>query len=231
VAIENVPSLASAHDGAFGRWVSAALAEVGCDTISLNVLNAADYGVPQDRKRAIMLANPWGFPNPYPAPILAEPFHRSVDSAIGDLRGLPQGAVPNHLWPVPGAELQARISALRHGEPLNERFTGGCRRLWPDRPGFTMMGNHGQPHVHPHEHRFLSVREMARLQGFPDRFTIEGNVRQQQDQVANAIPPPLAEHVALALRPLLDAVSERPDAAGYPACPRTPVAGSSIAVA
>ncbi len=208
VAIENVPPIGTVHDGAFGRWLSAALADAGLGSVSLEILNAADYGVPQNRKRAIVIATPCG-QTPYPAPILAEPFHRSVDAAIGDLRRLPQGALPNHDWPVPGAELQARISALSHGEPLNARFTGGCRRLWPDRPGFTTMGNHGQPHIHPSEDRFLSVREMARLQGFPDTFTLEGSVRRQQDQVANAIPPPLAEHVALALRPLLDAVSER----------------------
>jgi len=72
------------------------------------------------------------------------------------------------------------------------------------------MSNNGQPHVHPHENRFLSVREMARIQGFPDSFLFSGPVRDQQRQVGNAIPPPLAEHVALALRPMLDAVRKRP---------------------
>jgi len=209
VVIENVPPIGTVHDGVFGRWLSAALADLGYGTTSLEVLNAACYGVPQDRKRAIIVANPWGLPNPYPGAILAQPFHRSVDSAIRDLEHLPQGAVPNHEWPVPGAKLQARIVALSHGEPLNAGFTGGCRRLRPDRPGFTMMSNNGQPHIHPHEHRFLSVREMARIQGFPDSFLFSGPVRDQQRQVGNAIPPPLAEHVALALRPVLDSVCER----------------------
>lgn len=207
VAIENVPGIGRVHDGVFGRWLSAALADVGYDTISLKVLNAAAYGVPQKRKRAIIVANRRGLPNRYPMPIVTEPYFRTVDVAIDDMRGLPQGAVPNHEWPEPGHELQTRISALSHGEPLNRQFTGGCRRLWPHKAAFTMMANNGQPHIHPHEHRFLSVREMARLQGFPNSFLFCGPVREQQKQVGNAIPPPLAEHVALALRDLLDEVA------------------------
>jgi len=210
VVIENVPPIATVHGGVFGRWLAAALADLGYDTISLEVLNAACYGVPQDRKRAIIVANPWDLLNPYPRAILAEPFYRTVDSAIGDLRGLPQGALPNHEWPIPGKPKQDRIARLSWGQPLYPNFTGCSRRLWPDRPAYTVTANNGQPHVHPHEDRFISVREMARLQGFPDAFTFEGSVSEAQRQVGNAIPPPLAEHIALALRPLLDSVVEQP---------------------
>jgi DNA (cytosine-5)-methyltransferase 1 len=203
VVIENVAPIGTIHDGVFGRWVSAAFADVGYDTISLQVLNAAAYGVPQSRKRAIIVANRWGLPNPYPIPIFDERFFRTVDAAIGDLQGLPQKAVPNHEWPKLGAGRQARITALSYGEPLYENFTGCCRRLRPDRPANTVTANNGVPHVHPHEHRLLSVREMARLQGFPDSFLFCGGLTAGQRQVGNAIPPPLAEHIALALRVLL----------------------------
>ena len=202
VVVENVPPIGTVHEGAFGHWLSTTLADVGYGTISLQVLNAAAYGVPQKRERAIIIANPWDLPNAYPMPILAEPFYRTVDSAIGDLEALPQGAVPNHLWTI--SSVPEKVTATRPGEPINEKFRGGCRRLWGDRPAFTIVGNHGQPHIHPHLDRLLSVREMARLQGFPDSFVFEGEMCPQQDQVGNAIPPPLAEHVALALRPMLD---------------------------
>lgn len=207
LAIENVAQIGTVHGGVFGRWLSAALADVGYDTISLQVLKAAAYGVPQRRERAIIVANRWGLQNLYPSPILAKPFFRTVDPAIDDLRSLPQGAVPNHEWPKLGAGRQARITALSQGEPLYENFTGCCRRLRPDRPANTVTANNGVPHVHPHEHRLLSVREMARLQAFPDTFLFCGSVVEGQRQVGNAIPPPLAEHIALALRPLLDEVA------------------------
>ena len=49
--------------------------------------------------------------------------------------------------------------------------------------------------IHPWEDRTLSVREAARLQGFQDSFTFLGNLRSQQQQVANAVPPQMAEAV------------------------------------
>jgi len=204
VAIENVPAIESCHDGVFGRWIAATLADLGYGTVSLEVLNAAAYGVPQRRKRAVIVANRSGVRNPYPVPILSEPFFRTVDAAIGDLRGLPQGAAANHIWPV--SRVPEKIAATPPGGSVST-FRGGCRRLRGDRPACTVTANHGRPHLHPHLHRTLSVREMARLQGFPDSFVFEGGISAQQDQVANAIPPPLAEHVALALRTLLDEVA------------------------
>ena len=65
------------------------------------------------------------------------------------------------------------------------------------------MASNGVPHIHPHEHRSISLREMARLQGFSDSFLFCGSLLNRQRQVGNAVPPPLAEHIALALRVLL----------------------------
>jgi DNA (cytosine-5)-methyltransferase 1 len=50
--------------------------------------------------------------------------------------------------------------------------------------------------LHPVENRGLSVRECARLQGFPDDFEFLGSVTQQYSQVANAFPPPISEIIA-----------------------------------
>lgn len=49
--------------------------------------------------------------------------------------------------------------------------------------------------IHPWLNRTLSVREAARLQGFRDDFVFLGNLRSQQQQVANAVPPKMAEAV------------------------------------
>jgi DNA (cytosine-5)-methyltransferase 1 len=53
---------------------------------------------------------------------------------------------------------------------------------------------------HPIEHRNLTLREGARLQGFPDDYVFSGSKREITKQIGNAIPPPMAEAVAKSLR-------------------------------
>ena len=54
----------------------------------------------------------------------------------------------------------------------------------------------GYEYVHPIENRTLSVREAARIQGFPDDFVFTGNMREQYIQVGNAVSPLVSEYFA-----------------------------------
>lgn len=89
---------------------------------------------------------------------------------------------------------------------LTHTFNGKFRRLDPEGVSPTVDTRFGvaRNFLHPFEHRALTVREAARLQGFPDTFIFQGSRAQQYKFVGNAVPPPLAkaiaESLALAMR-------------------------------
>jgi DNA (cytosine-5)-methyltransferase 1 len=63
----------------------------------------------------------------------------------------------------------------------------------------------GDPHyvIHPTHDRAFTVREAARIQGFPDSFEFLGSLRDQRRMVANAVPPPVAATLAKSIRSFL----------------------------
>ncbi len=77
------------------------------------------------------------------------------------------------------------------------------RRLPENEPAIAITNFRKNMLIHPREDRGLSVREAARLQSFPDDFIFFGGIGQQQQQVANAVPPLLAKAVAKAVRRML----------------------------
>ncbi len=85
---------------------------------------------------------------------------------------------------------------------LVHTFNGKFRRLPPNKPAPTVDTRFGDPRyfVHPTEHRGFTVREAARLQGFPDHFIFSGTSAAQFRMIGNAVPPPLATSVASFIR-------------------------------
>jgi len=69
------------------------------------------------------------------------------------------------------------------------------RRLERDEARTLIAGHRALP-VHPTQHRSISAREAAVIQGFPNNYIFCGPRAWQPLQVANAVPPPLAEAVA-----------------------------------
>jgi len=58
-------------------------------------------------------------------------------------------------------------------------------------------------YIHPNQDRVLSVRECARVQGFPDNFSFEGKLREKYMQIGNAVPPPLGKALGWSIRSIL----------------------------
>lgn len=76
-------------------------------------------------------------------------------------------------------------------------YEGGYRRAVKEEPSYTAYWTRGMTSIHPELNRFLSPRECARIQSFPDRFVFKGNTIEHYTQICNAVPPIFAECLGL----------------------------------
>lgn len=192
--MENVAAI---MDGGLKDALKREFGRVGYDRIYFNVLHAEDYGTPSVRRR-VFISN---------MEIKPRNLGRFVTVAEA-LEGLPEPtpSVPNH-EPVPLPPRKAKaIAKLGWGESLlRYRGAGGVfgnyTRLHPNKPAPTVMGS--IRFIHPFEDRVLTVREQARLMGFPDSHIFFGSKDSQFNQVGEAVPPPLARAIAEVVKGVL----------------------------
>ncbi len=219
--MENVPQLLrSAEYASFKR----AARKLGYETAD-GVLNAADFGVPQTRRRAIAIGSRLGVPTlpegKY-GPGKRRPW-RTVEDAIGDLPRKPTDeSWHNARNPHPiSVERYETIPGQGEGRfELAERrpdITPDCwlrkekgstdvfGRLWWDRPAYTIRTEFFKPekgrYLHPGEHRPITVREAARFMSFEDSFVLptDQSMTSIARQIGNAVPPLLARRLGKAL--------------------------------
>jgi DNA (cytosine-5)-methyltransferase 1 len=220
--LENVPGL-----GYRGKSEGLALLRTVVDAVNRDagteyrivakVLNAADYGVPQERERLFVIGHREGMVFEFPGPTHLRLENGSPElplrdllpavtawDAIGDLRA--QGDEPEleigGKWADLLPSIPEGMNYLYHtdrgeGLPLfgwRRRFWNFLLKLAKDRPSWTITAQPGSATGPFHwENRRLSRRELCRLQTFPDRYHITGSLRSAQRQLGNAVPSALAE--------------------------------------
>jgi len=199
---ENVPGIVTMDDGRFMNEIFNSFNAIGY-TITARVLESADFGVPQYRPRTIFIANRVGVANPYPMEILTPDEHITIEQALDDLKDTPRDPSINHEWTAHRKSTIERIKKVSPGNSLYKTYADAFKRQYRGRPSMTVKENHGGTHIHHDLDRCISAREMARLQSFPDDFFFHGTMKRAMFQLGNAVPPLLAKHVALALRPTL----------------------------
>ncbi len=180
------------------------------------IYNAAGFGVPQARNRAIIVASKYESFE-LPQEILKEDNYKTVRDAIADL-------------PPVDAQKQIKMADKYHRCSIHKQSTidviaqvphdGGIRpkgvgpkcldkvkgfsdvygRLRWDKPSVTITQYARNPasgrYSHPEQDRGLTIREAARLQSFPDGYYWEGSLGENFKQIGEAVPPLLSLAIA-----------------------------------
>lgn len=218
--MENVAGLLTLDNGFFIDSLIKEFTDIGYENLEYKVLNTADYGVPQLRKRLVIIGNRTGHIIPWPKKkYFKEPKdwqkpYRSVGEVINDLANSSSYETQHNHVPMKHKPLLIeRYSHIKEGEKLNvdklpEHLKSGYRtnkvknyshifkRLHRKQPAPTMVPGHNAFPIHPHLNRALTVREAARIQTFPDDLEFKGSRQEQCIQVGNGFPPMLAELIA-----------------------------------
>ena len=182
------------------------------------VLNAADYGVPQSRPRLFIIGVPKSDPLPlHPMPTHGGQWERRLSGdprqphvtagrALADLVTEPEageqvGGKYGHLLPSipPGDNYLFYTEKRGHPDPLFKwrgKYWSFLLKLSPDRPAPTIQAQPG-PYIGPFhwDDRRLRVPEIKRLFTYPDDFDLVGTRSSAQAQLGNSVPPLLAELV------------------------------------
>jgi len=162
--------------------------------VDYRLYDAENFGVPQYRKRVFIIAS-LDVPVRHVFESVHFPDgHQTVREA---LKGLPRRHEIknlNHTFMSHSKKVIRKISRIKGAGLIS------YRRLQLDKPSVTVTSGHNALPVHPTEHRAISNREAARLQGIPDTFIFKGPRTEQTVQVANAVPYPMANIIAKAIK-------------------------------
>lgn len=212
IVLENVATAAGARGGAVSLFEKALArinkAEGTNYAVHIVQCNAADYGVPQLRERAFVIAYRDGAKLERISPTVAIDDRRTAWDAIGDI-SLEKTEAENLRLRGKWADLLPSIpeggNYLHHtdrgdGEPLfgwRTRYWSFLLKLAKDKPAWTVSASPG-PATGPFhwDNRNLSIAELKRIQTFPDNYRLFGTYAMQRRQLGNAVPPALAEAVA-----------------------------------
>ncbi len=198
VMLENVPGFAAAKFSDYRDKLRMQLFELGYES-DWRVLQAADYGVPQLRPRFILVALPEKKMSYYewPEPIGKKP---TVGDTLQDL--MAQGGWKGvDRWVTNAQTIAPTVvgGSKKHGGP--DLGPTRARKQWREL-GVDGLGIANEPPAadFPVEgHPRLTVRMVARVQGFPDFWKFSGKKTAAYRQVGNAFPPPVASAVGLAI--------------------------------
>lgn len=216
--LENVKGLLTLADGYFKNDIIKRFSKLGYN-VSYQVLNASNYGVPQNRERIFFIGlknNLFVFPKKFDYFVSCKDAISDLEEDIyimpttnyqkfmrGNVKNTTNHELTNHtentkkiISMVPdGGNIRSLSSEYWNIRKYNKAF----ERMNSEKPSNTVDTGH-RNYFHYSENRIPTVRENARLQSFPDNFIFYGSKTSQYKQVGNAVPPLLAKVLAEAIK-------------------------------
>ncbi len=213
---ENVRGILATNKGEDWKAIVRAFGRLGY-TISYRLLDALDYGVPQQRERMFLVGHqldePFLFPEPTHGPdsttgtahITTAQAFRGIKETE-DLESLTlEGGKYSHLLPlVPPGQNYLHFTAKRgYPRPIfayRSRFSDFLYKANPETPVKTIIASPGKYTGPLHwNNRYFSLKEYMRLQGFPDDFRLSGDRADVIRQIGNSVSPYIAYQLARAI--------------------------------
>lgn len=228
--LENVPNILSIGGGVIKDAIVADFEKLGYTVVN-KVLMASNYGVPQNRRRAIFVGLLDGKSFSYPEPNVnkvisswealsdlpegtlkdGDPYPTRSFSSYQDLMRRNSAGVYNHEITIHNEQTIKTIAMVPDGgnykdlpmELQNIRKVHiAWTRLNSQKPSFTIDTGH-RHHFHYKYNRIPTARESARIQSFPDNFIFLCSRTSQLKQIGNAVPPLMAQAIANELKKYL----------------------------
>ncbi len=218
VVIENVPAFL---DSQIWPLIEAGFRKLEYD-VATHILNAYDFGVPQLRKRAFVIASKVGLPTIRP---LIKKKTRTVREAWSGLSSVPDGR-NHHYAPKPSELALSRMRLIPEGgnksnimssDPglvpiswwsVHREVTDVWGRMEWNKPSNTLRTCFQNPskgrYIHPEQNRVISLREAARLHSIEDSWRFCGLPTQISRQIGNSVPPRLGRTIARGIRELFN---------------------------
>ncbi|MEQ3723105.1 DNA cytosine methyltransferase [Alcanivorax sp.] len=219
IVIENVPEILTERYWPHVQKARKILEESGY-YVHVGAHNMAEFGVPQERFRALILAmkKPFHAPKGFLAPqefatvrssisdlppveagekCSSDPFHYSAkhkESTLATIRAVPHdgGNRPDNVGPASLRNIKSTT-----GKAAYEDVYG---RLPWDKPSITITAFARNPasgrFTHPEQDRALTIREASLLQGFPKQYQFSGSLDSSFRQIGNAVPPIFSAAIA-----------------------------------
>ena len=215
VIIENVAAILSSHGGKIKDEIILELESLGYK-VDYMVLNSADYGVAQLRKRAVFIGNNLGIKNLFPEKTHTPDNYVSIEEVF---KNLPK---ENHEPSKLSGVVLERVKLIKPGQnwkslpeelQTGSKHSGAYGRLDPKKPSRTLTTRFDTPPggyvTHPKENRAITVREGARIQSFPDDFIFLGSKTSQYKQVGNAVAVGMSRAIAKSIKKMLNQKNEK----------------------